>query len=44
MRTPRKEQTVTCADIEDLINSANQDLLQAPAVLEHLALCMAAAP
>jgi hypothetical protein len=36
---PRKEQAVTCDDIDDLITSGAEDLLQAPAALEHLALC-----
>lgn len=39
MRMPRKAQPVTCADIDDLINSGAEDLLQASAALEHLALC-----
>ena len=32
-------QTVTCADIDDLITNGAEDLLQAPAAREHLAAC-----
>jgi len=39
MRTPREQQTVTCADIDDLISSANERLLHAPVALDHLERC-----
>jgi hypothetical protein len=35
----RKEQAVTCADMDDLITSGAEHLLQAPAAREHLAMC-----